>query len=168
MDIHLVAGKKRNRHPLTDEAIRAAINEDVALSGQSPDSSRHQRILMQLRDRLVELGVKPQYDGLLDCVATIGEFDAYFEIKSASEGSVAHQVRTGLGQLLHYMWLDGANSSANLVGHLIVEGPWQEKNVSLREFAQSLAIQLIWAEEIPSFEFEYPIILGSSVPSRGN
>ena len=157
MDIHLVAGKVRNRYPLTNDAIRAAINEDVALSGQLPDSRRHQRILMDLRDRLVELGVKPQYDGLVDCIAAIDEFDAYFEIKSTSPGSVAHQVRTGLGQILHYIWLDTGKSSSKIIGHLVVEGPWQKKNESLREFAQSLSIRLIWANEIRAFEFQIPL-----------
>lgn len=152
MDIHLVPGVKRNRSHLTNEAIQKAINEDVALSGQLPESRRHQDILERLCNRLTVLGYSPKYDGLVDCIVELESIDVYFEIKSTSPGSIASQVRMGLGQILHYMWLDIQSGRKNIVGHLVVEGPWAKKNESLKEFARSLSIRLVWSEDIESLE----------------
>ena len=42
----------------------------------------------------------------------------------AAPESLVHQVRTGLGQILHYMWMDSGATPRIIHGHLVVEGPW--------------------------------------------
>ena len=78
--------------------------------------------------------------------------DIYFEVKSTSPESVVHQVRTGLGQVLHYMWRDTDATSRSIRGHLVVEGPWGEHNESLRDFLGSCLVRLTWSQDIPSME----------------
>ena len=140
----------RRRHLLTREAVQRGINEDVATAGHTPNTSRHQEILERLGARLRQIGFLPMYDGLVDCIVEVTDADIYFEVKSTSPESVVHQVRTGLGQILHYMWLDSDATPRNIRGHLVVEGPWADQNESLRDFLESCLIRLTWSQDIPS------------------
>ncbi len=142
----------RRRHELTREAIQRGINEDVATAGQTPNTSRHQEILELLRLRLKQIGFDPMYDGLVDCIVEAADADIYFEVKSASPDSVVHQVRAGLGQVLHYIWMDSDSASRTIGGHLVVEGPWADENESLRAFLESCLVRLTWSQDIPSME----------------
>ena len=142
----------RKRHELTQEAVRRGINEDVATAGQAPNTSRHQEILERLRVRLEQIGLVPRYDGLVDCIVEGTDADIYFEVKSASADSVVHQMRTGLGQILHYMWMDADDSPRTIRGHLVVQGPWMPDNESLRAFLESCSVQLTWSQDIPSLD----------------
>ena len=142
----------RRRHELTQEAVQRGINEDVATSGQTPSTSRHQAILEQLRTRLEEIGFIPMHDGLVDCIVEAVDGDIYFEVKSTSPESVVHQVRTGLGQVLHYMWMDTDSVPRAIRGHLVAEGPWVEQNELLRDFLESCSVRLTWSRDIPSME----------------
>ena len=142
----------RRRHVLTQEAVQRGINEDVATAGQTPNTSRHQEILELLRARLEQIGFVPRYDGLVDCIVEAGDADIYFEVKSASPESVVHQVRTGLGQVLHYMWMDADSSPRTIRGHLVVEGPWVPQNESLQDFLESRLVRLTWSRDISSLE----------------
>ena len=138
----------RGRHELTDEAIQKAINEDVATAGHTPNTQRHQGILALLRNRLIELGLVPKYNGLVDCIVEMDKFDIYFEVKSASPESVVHQVRLALGQVLHYIWMDSDEGSRTIRGHIVVEGPWNTGDESLREFLGTSSVQLTWSRDI--------------------
>ncbi len=140
----------RGRHTLTDEAIQKAINEDVATSGHTPDSRKHQQLLALLRNRLVELGLLPQYDGLVDCIVEKDKFDIYFEVKSTSPESIVHQARLGLGQVLHYIWMDSEAAPRTIRGHLVIEGPWKSGDESLRTFLTSNSVRLTWSRDISS------------------
>ena len=142
----------RRRHFLTLEAIQRGINEDVTTAGQTPDTSRHQEILEQLRARLEQIGFVPRYDGFVDCIAEDCDTDIYFEVKSTAPESVVRQVRTGLGQLLYYMWMDSESITRRIRGHLVVEGPWADQNESLRDFLESHMIRLTWSQDIPSMQ----------------
>ena len=142
----------RRRHILTREAVQRGINEDVATAGHTPNTSRHQEILDRLRARLEQIGFVPRYDGLVDCIVEATDADIYFEVKSTSPESVVHQVRTGLGQVLHYMWMDTDAASRIIRGHLVVEGPWADQNESLRDFLESCLVRLTWSQDIPSME----------------
>ncbi len=142
----------RRRHLLTQEAIQRSINEDVATAGQTPNTSRHQEILEQLRARLEQIGFVPKYDRHVDCIVEVADADIYFEVKSTIPESVDQQVRTGLGQVLHYMWMDSDDPKQTIRGHLVVEGPWVEQNESLRDFLESCLIRLTWNRDIPSLE----------------
>ena len=142
--------QQRPRHRLDEEAIQRAINEDVATAGHTPNTRRHQQILALLRDRLVQLGLEPTYDGLVDCIVEMQGFDVYFEVKSASPETVLHQVRLALGQVLHYMWMDSSTSTRSIRGHLVVEGPWAPGDELLVAFVESLSIPLTWSTDIPS------------------
>ena len=142
----------RRRHLLTREAVQRGINEDVATAGQTPNTSRHQEVLDRLRARLEQIGFVPRYDGLVDCIVEAGEADIYFEVKSTSAESVVHQVRTGLGQVLHYIWMDADAASRTIRGHLVVEGPWADQNESLRDFLESCLVRLTWSRDIPLME----------------
>ena len=144
--------RPRRRHLLTQEAIQRGINEDVATAGQTPNTSRHQEILEQLRTQLEQIGFLPKYDGLVDCTVEVTDADIYFEVKSTSPESVVHQVRTGLGQILHYMWMDSDSTKRTIRGHLVVEGPWTEQNESLRDFLESCLVRLTWSQDIPLLE----------------
>ena len=140
----------RRRRSMTWETIRNGINDDVATTGSSPDTVRHQEILNQLRLRLEELGLVPQYDGYVDCIVECDAVDIYFEVKSCTSDTVTHQVRTGLGQVLHYMWMDGENNPRTINGHLVVQGPWSGHYEELKSFVESCSIRLTWSDEIPS------------------
>ena len=142
----------RGRHELTVEAIQKAINEDVATAGHTPNTQRHQQILALLRDRLIELGLVPKYDGLVDCIVERDKFDVYFEVKSTSPESIAHQVRLGFGQVLHYIWMDSNDSPPTIRGHLVIEGPWNTGDESLRTFVMSNSVRLTWSQDIASLE----------------
>ena len=142
----------RRRHLLTQEAVQGGINEDVATAGQTPNTSRHQEILERLRARLKQIGLIPMYDGLVDCIVEVTDTVIYFEVKSTSPESVVHQVRTGLGQVLHYIWMDTDATSRPIRGHLVVEGPWQGQNELLRDFLESCLVRLTWSQDIPSLE----------------
>lgn len=142
----------RRRHKLTQEAVQRGNNEDVATAGHTPNSSRHQEILELLRARLEQIGLVPMYDGFVDCIVEVGDVDVYFEVKSASSESVVHQVRTGLGQVLYYMWMDADISPRTIRGHLVVEGPWVPQNESLRDFLESCLVRLTWSRDISSLE----------------
>lgn len=141
---------RRQRHELTPDAVERGINEDVSISGHTPNTNRHQMILDQLRVRLVQLGLAPKYDGLVDCIVEAESFDIYFEVKSCSSETVVHQIRTGLGQVLHYMWMDNDIDQRALRGHLVVEGPWGSSNEDLRRFVETYSIRLTWSEDIPT------------------
>ena len=142
----------RERHVLTNDAIVVGINEDIATAHHTPDSKRHQEILNQLRSQLERLGFIPKYDGLVDCIVETDDTDIYFEVKSTTRETVAHQVRTGLGQVLHYIWIDSESVPRSLHGHLVVEGPWRAQDESLRVFVRSCSIGLTWSSEIDSLE----------------
>lgn len=142
----------RRRHELTREKVQLGISEDVATAGQTPNTSRHQEILERLRVQLEKIGFTPRYDGLVDCIVEATDADIYFEVKSTSPESVVHQVRTGLGQVLHYMWMDTNATPQKIRGHLVVEGPWTNQNESLREFLGSCMIRLTWSNDIPSMD----------------
>ena len=142
----------RRRHSLTREAVQRGINEDVATAGQTPNTSRHQQILDRLRVRLEQIGLVPMYDGFVDCIVEATDADIYFEVKSTSPESVVHQVRTGLGQVLHYMWMDTHATPRTIRGHLVVEGPWADQDESLRDFLESYLVRLTWSQDIPSME----------------
>lgn len=142
----------RGRHELTDEAIQKAINEDVATAGHTPNTQRHQQILALLKDRLIKLGRVPKYNGLVDCIVEEDKFDVYFEVKSTSPESVVHQARLGLGQVLHYIWMDSEDAPRRIRGHLVVEGPWNISDESLRTFLMSNSVRLTWSQEISSLE----------------
>ena len=142
----------RRRHILTQEAVQRGINEDVATAGHTPNTSRHQEILGRLRARLKQIGFVPRYDGLVDCIVEATDADIYFEVKSTSPDSVVHQVRTGLGQILHYMWMDSDDTPRTIRGHLVVEGPWALHNESLRDFLESCLVRLTWSRDISSLE----------------
>ena len=148
----LVPPTVRGRHELTNEAIQKAINEDVATAGHTPNTQRHQQILASLRDRLIELDLVPKYDGLVDCIVEMDKFDVYFEVKSTSPESVAHQVRLGFGQVLHYIWMDSNSSPPSIGGHLVIEGPWNTGDESLRSFVMSNSVRLTWSQDIASLE----------------
>ena len=140
----------RERHILTDDAVIRGVNEDVAMAHHAPNSTRHQEILRQLMTQLKHMGFVPKYDGLVDCIVETEGVDLYFEVKSTTQESVAHQVRTGLGQVLHYMWTDAESSSRVIHGHLVVEGPWRPQDESLRAFVSSHAIGLTWSSQLSS------------------
>ena len=142
----------RRRTYLTQEAIQRGVNEDVATAGQTPNTSRHQEILDRLRVRLKKIGFVPMYDGLVDCIVEANDADIYFEVKSTSPESVVHQVRTGVGQVLHYIWMDAESNPRTIRGHLVVEGPWAEQNESLRDFLESCLVRLTWCRDIPTLE----------------
>ena len=142
----------RGRHQLTDEAIQKAINEDVATAGHTPNTQRHQGILAMLRDRLVELGLVPKYNGLVDCIVEGDKFDVYFEVKSALPESVIHQARLALGQVLHYIWMDSEGGPRAIHGHIIIEGPWNSGHEALRTFLATKSVRLTWSREISSLE----------------
>ena len=142
----------RRRHLLTREAVQRGINEDVAAAGHTPNTSRHQEILDRLRARLKQIGFVPRYDGLVDCIVEATDADIYFEVKSTSPESVVHQIRTGLGQVLHYIWMDTDTASRAVRGHLVVEGPWTDQNESLRDFLESYLVRLTWSQDIPSMK----------------
>lgn len=142
----------RRRHELTREKVQLGISEDVATGGQTPNTSRHQEILERLRVQLEQIGFAPRYDGLVDCIVEATDADIYFEVKSTSPESVVHQVRTGLGQVLHYMWMDSNATPRKIRGHLVVEGPWANQNESLRDFLGSCLIRLTWSQDIPSMD----------------
>ena len=142
----------RGRHELSDAAIQAAINEDVAMAGHTPNTQRHQEILALLRDRLIKLGLVPKYNGLVDCIVESDKFDVYFEVKSASPESVVHQIRLALGQVLHYIWMDSGDGFRNIRGHIVVEGPWNSGHESLRTFLMSNSVRLTWSQEISSLK----------------
>lgn len=142
----------RRRHVLTQDGVRRSINEDVATAGQTPNTFRHQEILEKLRARLEQLGFVAKYDGHVDCIVEVADADIYFEVKSSSPDSVNQQVRTGLGQVLYYMWMDTIDSTQTIRGHLVVEGPWVEQNETLRDFLESCLIRLTWSCDIPSLE----------------
>ena len=142
----------RRRDILTHEAVQRGINEDVATVGHTPNTSRHQEILELLRARLEKIGFRPMYDGLVDCIVKATDADVYFEVKSTTPDSVVHQVRTGLGQVLHYMWMDAESNPRAIRGHLVIEGPWAEKDECLRDFLESCSIRLTWCRDIPSLE----------------
>ena len=142
--------KTRGRHELTDEAIQKAINEDVATSGHTPNSQRHQQILALLKDRLIEIGLVPKYDGLVDCIVEKDNFDVYFEVKSTSPESVVHQARLAFGQVLHYIWMDSNDGPRTIRGHLVIEGPWNTSDESLRTFLKANSVRLTWSQEISS------------------
>ena len=144
--------ENRGRHELTVEAIQKAINEDVASAGHTPNTQRHQEILAMLRDRLIELGLVPKYNGLVDCIVERDNFDVYIEIKSASAESVVHQVRLALGQVLHYIWLDSYGGSRPIHGHVVVEGPWDFRHESLRTFLETNSVRLTWSQDIMSLK----------------
>ena len=144
----------RERYVLTNDAIIVGINEDVSTSHHTPDSKRHQEILDQLRRQLERLGFTPKYDGLVDCIVETAAADIYFEVKSATRESVAHQIRTGLGQVLHYIWIDSESVPKALHGHLVVEGPWRAQDESLRVFVRSCSIGLTWSSEIESLDID--------------
>ena len=139
----------RRRNDLTDEAIKKAINEDVATGGHTPNTKRHQAILADLKDRLVDLGFAPKYNGLVDCIVENDEFDVYFEVKSTTEGSLVHQLRLGLGQVLHYIWMDSGRAPRKIRGHLVIEGPWTTSDEKLREFLTANSVRLTWSQDIP-------------------
>ena len=80
------------------------------------------------------------------------KFDFYFEVKSASPESIVHQVRLGFGQVLHYIWMDSNDSPPTIRGHLVIEGPWNTSDESLRNFLMSNSIRLTWSQEISSLE----------------
>jgi hypothetical protein len=64
--------------PLTDDATEKGINEDISsVTTTPPDSRRHQQILQQLRDRLLELGFAPEYNGFVDCKTSCESGDVY-------------------------------------------------------------------------------------------
>ena len=143
----------RRRYLLTAKAVQAGINEDLTKSmGHTPDTSRHQDILDQLRGRLKRMDLVPLYDGLVDCIIEAADADIYFEVKSTSPESVVSQVRAGLGQVLHYMWMDAQATTRAMRGHLVVEGPWTDQNESLRDFLESCLVRLTWSHEIPSLQ----------------
>ena len=152
ISLESVSLRTRGRHELTDEAIQKAINEDVATAGHTPNTQRHQQILALLRDRLIELGLAPKYDGLVDCILERDKFDVYFEVKSTSPESVVHQVRLAFGQVLHYIWMDSNDNPRTIRGHLIIEGPWNIGDESLRTFLMSNSVRLTWSHEISSLE----------------
>ena len=143
---------KRGRNELTDEAIQKAINEDVSAAGHTPNTQRHQEILTLLKNRLLELGLVPKYDGLVDCIVEGDKFDVYFEVKSTSPESVVHQLRLALGQVLHYIWMDTDNVARTIQGHLVIEGPWASRDESLRAFLISNSVRLTWSQDIPSLK----------------
>ena len=147
-----VSSRTRGRHELTDEAIQKAINEDVATAGHTPNTLRHQHILALLRDRLIELDLVPKYDGLVDCIVETDKFDVYFEVKSTSPESVVHQVRLAFGQVLHYIWMDSGDAPRTIRGHVVIEGPWNTSDESLRTFLMSNSVRLTWSQEISSLE----------------
>ena len=147
--------RMRQRHVMTAETVSLGINDDVATSGQTPNSSKHQEILDRLRARLEELRLTPLYDGYVDCIVELSEADVYFEVKSASEDSVVHQVRTGLGQVLHYIWIDTKTNPQVIQGHLIVEGPWSQRYEELKSFVEACSVRLTWSDEIASITASY-------------
>ena len=149
-----VSSRARGRHQLTDEAIQKAINEDVATAGLTPNTQRHQQILALLRDRLIELDLVPKYDGLVDCIVETDKFDVYFEVKSTSPESVVHQVRLAFGQVLHYIWMDSNDCPSTIHGHVVIEGPWDTSDESLRTFLMANSVRLIWSQEISSLEID--------------
>lgn len=152
MGLESAQSQPRSRHELTDDALQKAINEDIAAAGHTPNTQRHQEILTLLRDRLVQLGLSPKYDGLVDCIVECEGFEVYFEVKSASPESVIHQVRLALGQVLHYMWMDSDKNPRPIRGHLVIEGPWHAGQESLRGFLQSQSIRLTWSQHIPALQ----------------
>ena len=146
------SSRTRGRHELTDEAIQKAINEDVATAGHTPNTQRHQHILALLRYRLIELGLVPKYDGLVDCIVEGAKFDVYFEVKSTAPESVVHQVRLAFGQVLHYIWMDSDDNPRPIQGHLVIEGPWNSDDEALRIFLMSNSVRLTWSRDIPLLE----------------
>ena len=152
ISLESVSPRTRGRHKLTSEAIQKAINEDVATAGHTPNTQRHQEILSLLRGRLVEIGLVPKYDGLVDCIVENDEFDVYFEVKSTSPESIVHQVRLALGQVLHYIWMDSNHCTRTIRGHLVIEGPWHSSDESLRTFLMSNSVRLTWSHDVPSLE----------------
>ena len=149
-----VSPRTRGRHELTSEAIQKAINEDVATAGHTPNTQRHQEILALLRDRLIELGLVPKYDGLVDCIVEKDNFDIYFEVKSTSPESIVHQVRLAFGQVLHYIWMDSNDNPRTMRGHLVIEGPWNTNDESLRTFLTSNSVHLTWSQDVHSLEID--------------
>lgn len=140
--------KIRRRGPLTDKAIQAGINDDSASTViGSPDSKRHQLILQRLRDRLQDLGFNPLYDGFVDCIVEAEHGDLYFEVKSATPETLQRQMRQGVGQLLHYMWLDKKQAKKPIWGCLVVEDVLG-RPMDIREFVQSVSLGFIWSGEI--------------------
>jgi len=148
----------RNEHylqwgPLTDDAIEKGINEDISsVTTTPPDSRRHQQILQQLRDRLLELGFAPEYNGFVDCKISCESGDVYFEVKSASQDTFVHQMRLGVGQLLHYIWKDHKTTSRPIRGFLVIE------DVSAREgfkdFVHSVPFDICLSSDISDLQID--------------
>ena len=103
-------------------------------------------------DRIIELGLVPKYDGLVDCIVERKNCDVYFEIKSTSSESIVHQVRLAFGQVLHYVWMDFDDDSKTIRGHLVIEGPWNTRDEELPTFLMSNSVRLTWSQEISSLE----------------
>jgi len=139
--------------PLSDEAIDKGLSEDLSLfTTTSPDSRKHQQILRQLRDRLVELGFSPEFNGFVDCKISCGGGDIYFEVKSASEDSFVHQMRLGVGQLMHYIWKDRQTSSRPIRGFLVIEdAPVPE---GFKDFVNSVPFDICLSSEISTMQLD--------------
>lgn len=144
----------RNRAPLTDEAINAGVNDDVTLTLVAPpDKQRHQSILRALRDRLSELGLKPKYDGFVDCIIETPECDLYFEVKSGTSYSLNRQLYIGTGQLLYYIWLDSKQLKKPIRGYLVMESV-PDRPEEYHNFIKSVSLSLIWSSDIAEMVVE--------------
>lgn len=143
---------QRRRRQLTREAVRKGIREEVVVTGHNPETKRHQELLERLRSRLEQIGFVPLYDDLVDCLVDTHDMEVYYEIKSTFQDSIVSQIRLGLGQVLHYLWMDAEASPRVRRGHLIVEGPWSDDDESLKEFVRSVSVGLTWGNELDSAE----------------
>ena len=144
----------RNRVPLTDEAINAGVNDDVALTLVAPpDKQRHQYILRELRDRLLELGLEPKYDGFVDCIVETPGCDLYFEVKSGTPGSLSKQLYVGTGQLLYYIWLDSKQFKKRIRGYLVMEGV-PNMPEEYYDFVKSVSLSIIWSSDVAEMVVE--------------
>jgi hypothetical protein len=144
----------RNRATLTDEAINAGVNDDVALTLIAPpEKQRHQSILRELRDRLLELGLEPKYDGFVDCIVETPGCDLYFEVKSGTPGSLSKQLYVGTGQLLYYIWLDSKQFKKRIRGYLVMEGV-PNMPEEYYDFVKSVSLSIIWSSDVAEMVVE--------------
>ena len=58
--------------------------------------------------------------------------------------------------MLHYIWMDSEDAPRTIRGHLVIEGPWNMSDESLRIFLMSNSVRLTWSREISSLEISNP------------
>jgi hypothetical protein len=160
----------RRSVPLTESAIKAGINANLTkMSLYSPDARRHQEILLSLRNRLVVLGLDPQYDRLIDCKVVVSGSPVYFEVKSSQPENMLRETMLGVGQLEYYQWLDIKSGLKDIIGHVVLEDRVKRRD-TIPKFVQALGMGFTWSTgleglKIGDLKSETPHLMGEGVSS---